>query len=182
MHSTEPRFSFTFFPNMMINLLQKYCFWKQKSNQAHQSQAIFTFFFFFLVSKGGWRLDSYTDRPWLLFSMCITFKSCLAAATLAPPTSPRHTLLFSMWHRWHSYRQFMCERVRPMLVALSPCSLCSLFTLHFCQMCNIYSPLSRLWFCSEAYMTCVDMLLVILSPLVRREWQTDSCHARTGKT
>lgn len=170
MHSTDPSL---FFFNSSCVICLRNIFKNQKSKQGHQSQACCCCFFLF-----PWEADLYTDQPLLLFSMCITFKPCLPAATLAPSTSPLHTLV-SVWHRWHSYRQLMCERVRPMPVALSCCSPCGSFTLHFCQMCNIYSLLSHLWFCSEAYMTLVDMLLVILSSLVRRGWQTNSCHAGT---
>lgn len=147
--------------------------WKSKKTINHRHFLKYIFY---------WGADLCTDQPRLLVSMCITFKSCLPAATLAPPTSPRHTLLISVWHRWRSYRQLMCERVRPMPVALSHCSPRGPFALHFCQMCNIYLLLSRLWFCSEAYMTLVDMQLVILSSLVRRGWQTNSCRAGTLKT
>lgn len=156
-------------------LPKKYILGIRNQNKTINHRHFFKYIFY-------WGADLCTDQPRLLVSMCITFKSCLPAATLAPPTSPRHTLLISVWHRWRSYRQLMCERVRPMPVALSHCSPCGPFALHFCQMCNIYLLLSRLWFCSEAYMTLVDMQLVILSSLVRRGWQTNSCRAGTLKT
>lgn len=130
-------FCFVFFHWSWL-ICVRHVFRNQKSILGHQSQPCwFLLFFFFL-----WGAVLYTD---LLFSMCITFRSSLPAATLAPPTSPRHMLLVSVWHRWHSYRQLMCERVRPMPVALSCCSPRGPFTLHFCQMCNTYSLLSLQW-------------------------------------
>lgn len=45
------------------------------------------------------------------------FKLCLQVAALTPPTSPQHTIhppITSVWHRWHSYGQLTCERLRLM--------------------------------------------------------------------
>lgn len=140
------------------------------------------FFFFFWRGEGGvvvlrgWFIHWPAPAAFLhvYHFQVMPSDSHTCPANISPEMLAGATLCVSVWHRWHSYRQLMCERARPMPVALSRCSPHSPFTLHFCQMCNIYSLLSCLRFCSEAYMTLVDMLLVILSSLVRQGWQTNT--------
>lgn len=104
LHSTDLWLHLDFFLAWWLILPQKYFFKKITNQNKPINHRHVVFFHYERRRKKVPNL--YTDQPQLLYSMCITFKSCLLAATCAQLTSPQHTLFISVWNRWHSYRDW----------------------------------------------------------------------------